>query len=819
MRYLLLLMLSSCMGVPVFAQVAMHASIKGVVADAVTKAPVEYATVIITDKQTNKLVNGNTTDSKGHFKIDDVPQGNYKVVIEFVGYRKDTIDNVAVTAKTPKVDLNTILLYSSQRSLKDVTITASAPIVENKIDRIVYNAANDVTSQGGVALDVLKKVPQVNVDVDGNVDIQGDNNIRFLINGKPSSIFTSPTDALNSIPASQIKSIEVITSPGAKYDAEGTGGIINIILKESRLQGVNGNINLSAGTRLENGAVSLNYRHNNFGINAFFSGNAQLSSHTPSTLDRRSYDSATSHVTNLHQSGYTDYTRKAYHTGIGFDWKIDNKNSITGSLFYFNMGSRSDIFIGQQQAVTNAKGDTTFSDINNFRNGYNQFQYSTLDMSLDYKRSFAKDGQELDILYSSSFGLPVNNYDQEQTYREGTPAYEGAGSHNPGTNKETDISVDYTHPVDANIKIEVGAKTILQEINSTANVDTLNVTNGSYYIDPTQFNTLHYTRQVYAGYVSGTFLLLKYLNVKTGIRIEHTDTKIDLQNTNIPSYNSVVPSIILSHDLKKGRTIKLSYTHRIERPDYRELNPFLNRSDPYNITTGNPFLKPELGDNIELGYNKTWNSGYIYVGLYERIDGQDLKPVTTVYATYQVGNVVDSNVSVSNIQNTGIDYNTGLTVSGAYKIKDKLSLRGSGNLIERVIVSRLAHDGQVSGMRYRLNMNASYELPGNLVVEAFANYNSATVNIQGTNPQSLTYTFAFRKQFWNKNASIGATATNIFSPYIRQVTTTGSDNYSAYAVRELPYRSVGISFTYKFGKLKFKAKEQDEFINTPPPGE
>src|SRR6201999_1914315 len=162
-------------------------------------------------------------------------------------------DTIFITSTKTQVSLNTILLSPLEHALQAVTVTASAPVVENKIDKIVYNAANDITSQGGLALDVLKKVPQVNVDIDGNVELQGNSNIRFLINGKPSSIFGSNlSEALQAIPASQIKSIEVITSPGAKYDASGTGGIINIILKNSNVEGVNGNVNLSAGTRLGN---------------------------------------------------------------------------------------------------------------------------------------------------------------------------------------------------------------------------------------------------------------------------------------------------------------------------------------------------------------------------------------------------------------------------------------------------------------------------------------------------------------------------------------------------------------------------------------
>src|SRR5450432_1608231 len=188
---------------------------------------------------------------------------------------------------------------------------------------MVYNAERDITSQGGVATDLLKKIPMISVDVDGNVELQGNANIRFLINGKPSSIFgNNLADALQSIPASQIKSIEVVTSPGAKYDAEGTGGIINIILKDSKVQGINGNINVSAGTRLENASLNLNARKNNFGMNAYFSGNAQLPSTTLNSLNRNAFDSSGNLSGNLTQNGQSTFKRNGFETGLGFDWSI-----------------------------------------------------------------------------------------------------------------------------------------------------------------------------------------------------------------------------------------------------------------------------------------------------------------------------------------------------------------------------------------------------------------------------------------------------------------------------------------------------------------
>jgi ferric enterobactin receptor len=313
--------------------------ITGKVTDAITKAPVDYATVSIFKQGSTSPFNGASTDPKGNFVIDNVSPGEYSITIEFLGYKKQTIDHVMVSNTVKNVALGAVILAPIQNQLKDVVITASGPTVENKIDKLVYNPGNDLTAQGGLALDVLKKVPMVTVDIDGNVELMGNANIRFLINGKPSSIFgASITDALQAIPSSQIKSIEVITSPGAKYDASGTGGIINIILKDSKVQGFNGSVNLSAGTRLDNGSLNLNVRKGNFGVNGFFSGNQQVNTTAINTTDRTSVD-ANNNTTHLFQQGNSNFKRSGYRSGFGFNWSITPKDELNASIGFNHFGN------------------------------------------------------------------------------------------------------------------------------------------------------------------------------------------------------------------------------------------------------------------------------------------------------------------------------------------------------------------------------------------------------------------------------------------------------------------------------------------------
>jgi ferric enterobactin receptor len=803
--------------IAVSAQTKQNTTVSGKVFDNSTKGPLEYATISIINKQSGKTITGTVADVKGAFSISDIPFGTYQVNIEFIGYEKTTIDNVVVSSEKRSISLGIISLASSTHTLESVTVVGDKPVIENKIDKIVYNVSNDITSQGGAAIDVLKKVPQVTVDIDGNVELQGNSNIRFLINGKPSSVFgNSLSDALASIPASQIKSVEAITNPGAKYDSQGTGGIINIILYDNKMQGINGNINLSAGSRLENGSLNLNIRHNNFGVNAFFSGNAALKSQLPYSQNRFAQDTAAKTITNMVQTSRTDFVRNGFRSGVGFDWNITKNDIITGSLGYNQFGNSNQGLTNQEQLTTDYSYNP-LSDIYTLRNSDSRSRIESVDYSLDYKKKFKNEGQELDILYDQSNGKPYSNYIQSQSYEGQTVPFSGSSSTNPGTDKEINISIDYTHPVNKDILLETGAKMVDENISSVANVSTFDPSLNQYVSDALQSYHLTYKMRVYAGYLSTNFKLFDWLNIKAGARYEYTYVNIDFPNTSVPAYGTFVPSVVLSHDFNKTQSLKLAYSKRIERPEYRELNPFINLSDPYNLSTGNPLLKPEIGNNLELGYSSTFKKGgNIYISLIERINTQDVKQVTTFYPTYLIGDSTYTNVSVSNNQNIGKEYNTGISVSGSYPITTKFNMRGNLMISQRYTVSNVGIGNQSTGFRARLNLNATYQLNKNLVFELFGFYSSPVQNIQGRNPQFFMYTFALRKLFWDKKASFGFTATNPFSKYVRQLSTVSTESYTSTNIRLMPLRSFGISFMYKFGKLEFsKSKEEDNnnFMN------
>ncbi len=786
--------------------------ISGSVIDSKSGEPIEYATITLTIQQSNKIINGTTTDTKGKFKLIDVTEGNYNILIRFIGYQTAVRNNIVVTNSNKTISLGTILLDESLTDLKAVTITAEKGIIENKIDKMVYNVEKDITSQSGVATDVMKKIPQVSVDIDGNVELQGQSGIRFLINGKPSTIFgNNIADVLQSIPASQIQSIEVITSPGAKYDAEGTAGIINIILKKTNVEGINGNISLSAGTRLENGSFNLNAHHKHFSAHAYLSGNGLLTSITKNSMERISIDTTSFQSDHLSQIGSSNFYRNGYQSGIGFDWDIIPKNSISGSLSY-NHFANSNFATLNRESVLFDKYGNTITDIQDIINSGNKFHENTYDFNLSYKKVFNREDQELEISFNSSNESNYTYYDQSTKALTVDSILSASYGNDPGMENQKEFAINYTHPLPEEAKLEIGAKAILTEIKSNADVFLLNPFSNKYDYNTSQSSNLDYNSQVIAAYLSGSFKLFKYLDIKTGIRYEYTKTNATFSNVgniDIQPYPTYVPSLVMMHKFKNNQSIKLSYSHRIERPDYRDLNPFINASDPKNFSTGNKNLKPETGDKIELEYGKTFKNGATFnTTLFFRGNKNDIQSYTRYYPVYMIGDSSYHNVSVTSRENVGRENNIGLNLFVSIPAGSKINLRSNVSLYERYIFNGALAGNDIHGLNYRVNINAAFEVSSTLSIEIFGNFNSPRINTQGKMPSFTSYNFALRKQIFNKKASIAITATNPFNYYINQKTELTGTNFVSYGIRELPYQSFGINFTYKFGKLEFK-KEKD----------
>ena len=793
-------------------------SISGTVLDAATQAPLEYGTVTVFQKGSKKPITGTTTDKSGTFNLTDIPAGIYTIVFENIGYNAVTMADVDVTKKDAIINLKNILLNVKQGTLETVKIVSKQKLIENKLDKLVYNAEKDITSQGGVATDLLKKIPQVSVDVDGNVQLAGNSGIKFLINGKPSAAFGSNiADVLQSIPSSQIKSIEVITNPGAKYDAQGLGGIINIILKTNTSKGYNANLSLTGGTQNENGSFNFNARKNDFGVSAFFSGSKRLATQNTNTSNRVTTENSI--TSNLDQLSQSSYTRGGYQTGAGFDWTYKKLNNFSGNFSYNVFGSNGHGYTNQALQPDVSSGMPAILTLINSENKYNN---QSVDASLNYKRTFAKEGQELDASVSYNPGNSKGHSDADQFLLPADTIFYGNRSYNPAKTKESQFTLDYTQPFKNDVVLGVGSKISLYDINSNADVTSYQPSPKMYFADSALSNNLTYNQKVYAVYSELSFPVGKIFDAKVGGRYERTEINSYFSNAqqqaNIPGYNTFVPSVFLSKKLGENQSIRLSYSKRIERPDYDDLNPFVNTSDPKNLSTGNPYLLPEIGNRYELGYSKDFgNFGSGMISLFYRENNHDIQPYVIYYPTYQVGDSVYSNVSVSTRQNIGKENNVGLNLFESFHFTPKLDVRTNVFFYWRHTINAIDVGFNNNSFNYRVNINATYQFTNTLVADFFGNFSSARHEAQGTYPSFTFYSTAIRKQFLKKKASIALTASNPFSQYLKMKTALQGTNFTVNGERKIPFRSIGLNFTWKFGKLEFKKKndERDNNLNGP----
>lgn len=756
------------------AKVTVTGRVTVVIIDSLTQKPVDYATVSLLKVKDSKSVNGGLTDDKGKVVLQNVAPDQYKLSIGFMGYKNKTV-MVKTTPERPDNNMGTILLSPTAATLKEVAISGQKAMVENKIDRMVYNADQDVTLAGGTAGDVMRKVPLLSVDIDGNVTLRG-SSVRVLINGKPSgTMANSVADALKMIPAEEIKTVEVITSPSAKYDAEGSGGIINIITKKKTAQGVSGSVNTSFGTRQNNGNVSLNAKKGRLGFTSNVGTQYAIPQNTEVIILNENYALGS----RILQEGFTKANRWGYNGSAGLDYDINNYNSLSTNIKFnrFENGSKGSLDVFNQAANADAVNYERFSD--------NQMVFKNIDWSADYRRTTKKEGEEFALMGQASFGRNTNAFTTISRF----PGNEfTVADDNTGKNNEYTLQADYTYPFSKVTVLETGVKGIFRNIQSK-------------YQDLEQ--NFDYDQNVGAAYGVISFKLAKKTTVKGGLRAEYTKiggqsgTEVDFDN----DYFNLFPSMILSQTLKGNSSLKLSYNRRMSRPSLFYLNPFLNRNDPENLTQGNPNLNPELSDNMELGYSTYIKGSVINASVFYR-NTQDV--IESVFTPEQ---------KLTSYYNVGTRKSYGASAFASYNIKPKWTVMGNFNINSYEV--NAAEGSATTGVKWNYStfLRSALSLNGGWNTEIFGVYNGPRYTFQGkTGPMSF-YGGAVKKDILNKKGTVGVNVFNVFSRDLHIETNNRSANFLQSTNIYYPIRSFGINFSYNFGKINYSAKPKKKGIS------
>jgi len=770
-----------------------NAKIVGVLADSASNQPVEFATVALLNAKTGKPVDGTTTDAKGKFTLSKLAAGEYRLQYTFIGYKTIESKNLKLEKNTD-LNVGTVMLPADVRMLQEVNVTGQRAMIEEKVDRLVFNAEKDLTSRGGDASDVLKKVPMLSVDLDGNVSLRGSQNIRVLINNKPSTIVAANVaDALKQLPADMIKTVEVITSPSAKYDAEGAAGIINIITKKNTLHGLTLNVDAGVGIRGSNLGLNGSFRQGKLGITLGGFGRAMYNRQS-SSLDQTTYRDgqpfrSTQTATAFDRPIFGQYT-------LGFDYDLGKTQSLTANVRF---GTRN--FIQDQNQLTNTffNGRTVGSTN---RDVDRRDLSNSVDINVDYVRTF-KPQQEWTISTQYSRTGLVNNFYADLLNTLGNPVLHQQNINN-NTNSELTFQTDYQTPIRKNQLFEVGGKLIRRQVDSRFEYRTA-IGDGPYGIDP--FNpsgSLNYQQNIEAAYVSYTYATPSKYTFKIGTRYEHTGiTARSNENVAlpIPDYSNLVPSINVSKTFK-GTTLKAAYNRRIQRPGLQQLNPNVNAANPQQIMVGNPTLNPELTDNVELSLSRNMGKTYVNTALFGRLTNNAITMVRLPSDTL-------AGAIITTFQNIGVQRTVGANVFFNTTLTPKWTLNGGLDIFRVYMEGQTpGRDGRSvtisnAGLSIGGRIMTQYVLPKSWSIQGFSFFRGPMPQLQGRMGSMYIYSLGIRKDIANKRGSLGLAAENFVGQGVRMKTVMNSPTLSQVSIVNLHNQNVKLTFSYCIGKMTF----------------
>ncbi|KAA5825643.1 TonB-dependent receptor [Algibacter amylolyticus] len=803
-------------------------NISGVILDKETNLPLEYATLAFFSKTENKIVTGGITDTKGSFKI-PVPTGVYDISIEYISYKTITLTDRQITKHE---NIGRFLLEIDAESLGEVEIIAERTTVEIKLDKKIYNIGKDLTTAGGTVSDALNNVPSVAVDIEGSISLRGNENVRVLINGKPSAMAGfGDTNVLSQLPAEAIERVEVITSPSARYDAEGTAGILNIILRQKETLGFNGSLNLTAGIP-ETAGVSANINYRTEKFNLF------------SNLGFRYYDSPRNSFNDTEYfdklvDGNTvapeferiiedqDVTRinRYYNASLGMEYFLSKKTSLTGSVFY-RYGEDADL---SENFSDRYKNDNLLEQT--LRKEKQDEAGNNYQLALNYITKFNDAGHELtaDLQYEkgSEEQLTSINEDYLLTNQTNPDAIQEEIVNEIEDEKEYLLQLDYVLPIGENARFEAGYRGNFKNEIKDYILEQEDISDGTYFINDTITNVFDYSENINALYSQyGTkygkfsFLLglrLENTQLKGNINSRLSDTElqeafgfpIDTDFNN--NYFGLFPTLNLIYNIGESdseteESITLGYNRRINRPRGYFINPFPSRSSRTNVFQGNPNLRPAFASAFDIGYLKRWDKLTLTSSIYYQYETDSFERVeenTGQQTTDGIDIIRTIPVNLSSNARTGGEFGV------LYNPNKWLRLNSSFNVFQFKTI------GEFNGVDYGAKntswfarFSSKVTLPGKIDWQTNANYRGASQDAQSYNKGIFSLDLAFSKEILNDNATISLNARDVFNSRKRKTLTT-TEFFERYNESQYRQRQINLSFRYRFNQQKMRNERRN----------
>lgn len=757
--------------------------IKGIVVDISGGKPLDLTTIVLHSKDST-IAKTAMTGNDGRFILSISVRGTYLLRISHTGYKPYSR---IIEINEPELDMGTFSLTRESKQLNEVIVQSRKALLQNKADKLIYNASADIGNKSGSAADVLRKAPMVTVGSDGSVKLRGDANIKILLNGVPSPILAKNLkEALKMIPASSIQSIEVITAPSVRYEAEGAAGVINIITRK-KIKQTSGNLDVSAGNLEQSANLGLNSSREKYDVSLTAGINFEKE-RGQTDLNRVSLHNGQSTGNLVQRSGVTQKTKGAS-IELGTAYRPDSSQSIGAALSYWyeQWPSKSRLYnyYKDQQSTEEY-----------IQNADQKGSYHYYDLSLNYLKSFRRKKQELQLLGNISRSDDRSDYSTVQFAPDGRPLFREL-SPNKGLTKDYSFQADYTHPLAKTSKsfLETGMR--WSKNNATSNYIVLNNRNsqGSTDLkeDPQRSDSMNYFQDIIAAYLSTELETKSKWRFRLGVRYEHTRLGARFRGT-APSFetsfSNLVPGLLVAKRVNEEQELKLSYTERIRRPFIWDLNPYVNASDPRNLTQGNPGLRPEITRMLEVSHAYNLQSGLNLISnIYFSSNSNSIESLTTV------GN---NGISRTIPENIASNKRLGINVNAYTMMNDNWTINGGLELYQVWFKSQALRVGN-NGLFHSFNVNTSYILPGGYTFELSGDYSNGFITLQGKNTADYTYRLAIQKEILQKKANITVSFVNPFQSYLKQQSIAIAPTFQSQAVTRYYNRSFSVAFNWQFG--------------------
>ena len=752
--------------------------VRGYVSDSLSQSAIAYASILIRDKNSLELINGTSSDENGFFELETFSE---EVIFEvsLIGYQDYIIKEFEFLNN--EVDLGEIRLTPQTDMLKEVELVGEKSTTEFRLDKRVFNVGKDLSSTGASALEVLDNVPSVTVSIEGQISLRGNSGVQILINGKPSVLASDSGNALGTITADMIEKVEVITNPSAKYEAEGTAGIINIVIKKEERKGLNGSFSLNYGSPLNNsGGLSLNKRTERFNLfTQLGSGYRKL----PTIFNNKNLNLLTQE--GVHIQGREYRNEVFYNIILGTDYYINPQNVITVSGFYAfedeEQPSNTNVKIFENQNDLVAEWDREEKT----EAGNPKYQYELI-----YKKDFLND-EDHDLILSATGNLFSKRQSSEFSNKTvlGSATFKDQQTRTYFREAVHVFKVDYTNPFSEKWTLEAGAQYGDNDVSNDFEVK--NDSNGSWVVDPGLTNTFSFSQRV-LGIYGTTSYESNLWGLKLGLRMESTAIETNLVNSNQKNnqnFEDLFPTLHSSFKLNTSLSLQAGYSRRIYRPRLWELNPFFNIRNSFNIRQGNPDLGSEYSDSYEVSaiYNIPGLS--LNFSLFQLFTSNVIEYISRL----------NDNISVRKPENLGTKKANGIEMNGKLDLTNKIVINGDFNFNA---FDRKAYWNEQSfdfkGERWSTRISSKIKLPKEIDVEFAFDYRSNYKTIDGQVSPSRNINFGIRKKVLNKKGVINLSVRDIFATRIQE--SRALRNNFNIINRSYAGTFFRLGFSYGFGK-------------------